>query len=318
MNLDLGKNPDVRKFSVGLYIIELLNDYDNLQSKLSTLYNKGQSVTTAIATIEEEPDNLLTIKPTKGIWDLCQILSFLSGHSIFTPNFQNRYHNLKFYDGIVQKYEIPIAADIAWNNRKNFSNISELRPFWLYLNINRTLEAEVILLLGCVSLEIVQNIENGVGSNQKPHQLDNLLTDIKRLINESDINKDLKNSFAGVVGKWGSKNSSEIFKDLMIKYGFIDDAIKGSPLRRIKFINKLRNSVVHLGKLEYPNWIKNEKIQKKVALFITTQFIPTIIQEYLKRKFKLETFIWVEINKDFVMEYIYDGRWDGVLIEKVE
>lgn len=330
-NLNLGENPPIRKFSIGPYNIELCSDYDSKQRQLSDIQKVssipkvidgkikkaklGKNLITAIVICDNEPDSILSNSSVKGIWDLCQILSYLSGHSVFLPKDQRRYHHIKYKQEIVQRSEIPIAAKIAWNNRRNFSNEKEMRPFWYYLNMNRTQEAEIILLLGCVSLEIIQSIEYDKSSINISPQLQNLINDIKLTINESDVEIELKNSLKSTVGNWGSSSSAESFKYLLIKYGFIENNINGISLKRITGINKLRNGIVHRGEIEYPKWIRDKEVQKKVALFITAQFIPALIEEYLRRKFELNGFIWIEQNESFIQEYIYNGTWNGERIE---
>lgn len=181
--------------------------------------------------------------------------------------------------------------------------------------MNRTNELEIILLLGCVSLNIIQNIEYNKGLINVSFQLQNLIDNIKHTINKSNVYKELKDSLMSSVGNWGSSSSAETLKYLMIKYGFIDDSISGLTLKRINYINKLRNGIVHQENLEYPKWIQNKEVKKKVAQFISRQIIPSLIEEYLRRKFKLDEIIWPELNRDFIQEYIFHGKWDGVKIE---
>jgi hypothetical protein len=115
-NLDLGENPAIRTFQVGPFTITLVDDYDNIQKRLSALprvenqfqslpgggisFAKtyipaivGEALITATASYEIEGDALLIKEETPPIseedtkpvnetapeiWDLCVILSYLN------------------------------------------------------------------------------------------------------------------------------------------------------------------------------------------------------------------------------------------------
>ena len=181
LNLNLGENPTPDNFKVGPYHIRLVSDYAKLQKRLPRVVNLdsnpeivdgrsiwkntegervrlGENLVTATVECEHEPPAILSSAKAKGIWDLTQILSFLSKHRVILPTEEKRYPSVKYMDGYVSYDELPAAASIAWKNMDNFKSDKENRPFWFNLHINDSQHAEINLLLGCISLEIIQSV----------------------------------------------------------------------------------------------------------------------------------------------------------------
>lgn len=337
MNLDLGANPPERLFAIGPYAVRLVDNYEVLQANLSSarnvkqtpIFNEGgeewntvvtepkvgSNAVTAIVECTDEPDAFLTNGEEKGIWDLCLILSYLSGRNIFLPKDERRYTHINHGFSVVPLWQIPKAAEVAWQNRKTFSSESEMRPLWYILRMNSSSDAEIKLLLGCVSLEIIQTLEKEITAEPKSDELEELLQTLKDEIERSNLEKDLKDRLKGTVGKWGSASSTQAFKSLLIKYGLIQADISGLPLKRVDGINRMRNGVVHKGEVRLPNWIQDHEIQITVSHFIAARFIPALIMDYLNRKFELGRFNWVQRNTGILGEYIYKGTHEGDLIE---
>ena len=320
-NLFIGDNPIIRNFEIGPYNLEICDNYDDLQKDFVMSPNTDFAIHTADISIEKEPRAYLPSTWTQAhppaIWDIVQILSFLSGHSIFTENLKGRFHSIKYNSSVVGEQFIPEALIKAWNNRKKFVNEREMRPFWLYLNMNRTNEAQIVLLIGCICLEIIQEIEwNNINNPAKDSKdseiniLSILINKIHELIDDSHIDNNLKNKFKGISGKWATTSSVNKLKNLLIKYGIIDDSLYDIQQKRIKYINQLRNSMVHSGDLVLPNWLKGKKEKLNTTLLISTQLIPSIIELYILKKFGLENFLLPTANKFKIQNYIYNGKWE--------
>jgi hypothetical protein len=344
INLNLGENPRVRDFHVGPYRITLVDGYDALQPQLSeqtrlkhavtyvdgqeirqtteTPSRPGKALVTATAECDEEPESAFYDGEPRGIWDACVVFSFLLGRRVFLPGEER--HNIINHHGImvVPYYQIHEAAAIAWPNRYNFKSESEKLPLWYYLSMNDTPVQQIRLLLGCVALEIIQNLdENKVESPQSEKEIDRmkrlerLIDEVRKQIDQSQTDEDTKNRLKGAVGKWGRSGPQQAFNNMLINYGLIDGDIDGIALKRVKGINTMRNDVVHSGKLSPPRWVENRQAQIKAGAFIRARFIPALVLAYLNRKLSLQKFDYVKRNTGILKEYIYNGTHEGDPIE---
>jgi hypothetical protein len=345
VNLNLGENPVVRQFSVGHFQIKLADDYDKLQPELAALGQQqhtiasangevtesiiqvspkaGKTLITAVAQCEQEPVSVFCHDNAKGVWDLCMILSFLLGRRVFLPE-EARYNTINHFGCmVIPYYQIHQAAAIAWSNRQNFKTASEQLPLWYYLSMNDTSIEQVKLLLGCVSLEIIQGLDEHKNeeclsqeSSSELAKLESLIGVIQKLIDHSDLDPGKKNALKSAVGKWGGSGLQETFKRMLEHYGLIDSQITGIPLKRVESINKMRNGVVHRGKLDPPTWVTDDESKNRVGTFIRARFIPALVLEYLNRKFGLHQFNHVKRNTQMLKEYLYNGTYEGHQIDE--
>lgn len=337
INLNLGENPKVREFLVGPYKIKLVENYDSLQPELSemirlrhtikyvngregkltteTKAKLGKFHVTAIAECEDEPESVF-YEQAKGIWDLCLILSFILGRRVFLPG-EERHNTINHHAFmVVPYYQASEVAAAAWSNRANFASESEKLPLWYYLSMNDTSVQQIKLMLGCVSLEIIQDLDENKIDSPRSEELERLIDAIKQEINQSQIDIDLKNALKGTVGKWGGSGPQQAFKNMLINYDLIRADIDGLPLKRVKGINGMRNDIVHKGKIRFPDWIEDSNAKRKASAFIGARFIPALVLEYLNRKFGLQQFEYVKRNTMILKEYIYNGTHQGEEIEK--
>lgn len=347
-NLDLGENPAIRTFLVGPFTITLGDDYEKIHKRLSAQakvnhqfqsvpgggisFSKtyipeivGEALITATASCEIEGNALLIKdetppnpeedkKPeneiTSEIWDLCIILSYLTGRRVYTENEKRRFSHIHHGQGVVQPSDISIAANRAWENRKNFDD-EKLIPLWLYLHINDTPEAELKMLIGTVILELIPKIEV-LSQPIISDDLKDCIDKVKETIEGSNLSKVTKSKFKNTVSHWGEASLNEAFRNLLIHYDLITEGIVGIPKKRVDAISSYRNGIVHAGKLKEIDWIKDPLVQKHLAIFYLAQFNIALIQEYINRKFGItKNFWWPKQSYDNLKKYIETGYWDN-------
>ena len=341
-NLDMGSNLDFDEFQVGPYKIKLKANYEKLQAELSQIASEvshndvrngihssteintdcvvGENLITASVSCENE-ENARPVsrfggnQNTVGIWDLCLILSYLTGRRVFIDQDCRRFSHINHGFRSVEQLEIRKAAKVAWENRDKFRTEKEIRPLWIYLQMNSTPEAELKGLLGCVSLEIIQNIESPPEQLDQDQTLADLINDIKDLIDSSAIDGNLKNALKSSTGNWGGSNAQERFKTFLQSYNIIEPDITGIPLSRVRGIFNMRNGIAHNGEIRKPSWITDSKDKIQTAMYILGSFIPYLIQEYLNRKFGLTELTSVKDNTKYLSEYINHGTWYGENVE---
>jgi hypothetical protein len=340
MNLDLGPEPALRKFAVGPYQINLVSNYDELQAGLSSLRREtwtldvidgrpvepkivtkekaGTNSITATVQCENEPEAILSIGREQGIWDLCLILSYLSGRNVFLPLNERRYQHIVHGFDVVRSWQTPQAAEIAWSNRTNFRSEREMRPLWYFLHLNSSSDAEVKALLGCVSLEIIQKTEDDGLPVLLPAGFEPLIAKLKEEIEQSEISdQDLKNRLKSAVGKWGPKSAQGKFKNLLTKYELVEPNLNGIPARRVRGIWDMRDRIAHDGAFAVPSWIADDERRREVQIFIAARIIPAMVMEYINRKFGLMQLNRVQCNSGIIKEYIYKGTHEGMQIDGI-
>jgi hypothetical protein len=340
MNLDLGPNPLWREFGVGPYKIALVSNYDELQQELSSLRKEtwplnivddqrieprivaeekaGKTSITATVECDNEPEAVLTSGGEKGIWDLCLILSYLSGRNVFLPEDERRYQHIVHGFEVVRTWEMPKAAEIAWSNKTNFRSQKQMKPLWYFLNLNSSADADVKALLGCVALEIIQTVEDDGLREPLPTGFETLIAKVKEEIEESEIHdNDLKNRLKSAVGMWGPKNAQEKFKNLLTKYEMVDRSLNGIPAQRVRCIWEMRNRFAHEGEFADPKWIDEVERKRNVQIYIAARIIPALVMEYLNRKFGLMQLDLVRRNSGIIKEYIYKGTHEGLVIDGI-
>lgn len=252
---------------------------------------------------------MLTFSPTEKLeWDLCFILSFLTERRCSFPGHERHFLHSGPGSLFIDERYLSDAANLCWENRSRLG--VEKRPLWFYLDINDTPIIQYQALFGCIALEIIQDLE--VQENDIPGNLQLLATSIKSLIHESTLDKDFKNNLKSAVGKWGKSNYISGLIALLKKYKIVTNDLEGTPLKRVREINSIRNDIVHGNKIQYPKWIEGEEERKESEYkFICTQFIPSIVKEYLIRIFGLDRFYSSIRNREVLQEYIYHGTSEG-------
>jgi hypothetical protein len=285
LNFDLGPKIPFNNFSVGPYKIKLSDKYSNLRQEVL----KGKNVITATATcMGKEGNSLLTYNDNeKGFWDLCFILSFLTGNRFAKPGHERHFTYAHQCEIVVGIKDFLKAANIMWGNRNEIK--SEKLPFWYYLDIIDTPIWQYKGLYGCISLEIIQNNE----------------------VKQSHF----KNFICGY------KNMSyfDKLKQLFIKYDVLTENMKKESIDRISLIVEIRNFLAHgREKIRTPKSISvNKEIDQLNIFFICSVFIPTVIQVYISNKFGLQNFYKVILNKGYLQEYILRGTWENREIDDI-
>ena len=248
---------------------------------------------------------------TPEIWDLCVIFSYLTGRRVYTEDEKRRFSHIHHGFGVVQPSDIIKAANRAWDNRSNFNTYEKLIPLWLYLHINDTSEIQLKLLIGCVILELITNLEVTFTSNI-PDELKNCIDVVKKTIQNSSLAKDTKGKFTSTVSHWGEKSLNEAFRELFFNYDLTPMTVTGDMKKRVDAISSYRNSIVHAGKLKELDWIKNSSKKKYLPFFYGGQFNVALIQEYINRKLGIDTdFYWPMQSHDNLKEYLETGFWNN-------
>jgi len=145
--------------------------------------------------------------------------------------------------------------------------------------------------------------------------MESMIESVREAIDDSNLGNKGKNKFRSIIGNWGGAGPVARFKNFLATYDLIPESIGEDQERRIKYVNGARNSLVHRGTMRMPRWVDDEH-RNDAAYWISSWFIPYLVEEHLNRSFNLSGFTWVDQNTDFIKEYIEYGTWDGREVER--
>lgn len=310
---------------VGPFRIVFEQDY---AQKYFALRSGGahQSLVTAKAHVDDPGAAMLAAPPLLGgspepaVWDLLQILSYLTGRRVMLPEHVGRYPLGRSTYELTDSEETLSAARTAWDHRVAFGPAGRLPTLWLYLQAMTTAEAEVRGATACVALEnTVRDVEDGA----EPHAPEALRDAIMVLINEfgglSSVERD---RFRSGAQHWGRPGLGALIRGFVEHYALATLSDGSLAKKRANHVAEVRNGLLHTGSVREPSWIRSDEddkqaaFQRGAAVFYVAQFIPALVQIHLDHLFGIEEYRGPRRTFDNVGEYLNMGTWAGDNVEK--
>lgn len=220
-----------------------------------------------------------------GLWDLCNLLTFLTGRRVVTTEYKRRYRPDTYGDYAVADIETLKAASLAWQNRENLVSKNLHTALLLYNEAIDTnlLQSRAALYSTALNI-ILDNLDNHKTVYQKVSR---------------NIRKDLKNEISTVLDcfeqtKKLQRDQAERYRRLL--YAQIDrgpaskdklfsllqllEIIDSSPTsvqeERVQEVDQVRNRLVHTGR---PKIKGLDDEQSKIhTIKIVTEVVPEIIR----------------------------------------
>jgi hypothetical protein len=336
LNLDLGEHPP-REFEVGPFTLRVVDNYAEARARIPQLGRTevrweftsngggrteakvpphfGEPVVTAKASCpsEHQPSAILVYeKPAGAIWDLCHLLSFLSGHRVFLPDDKRRFFHQKTVQGAVQAGEIPQAAAHAWAHLGQFSTLRRKTAFWLAVQSKATSEAEIRAIMSSVALECLMRDDRfQATAAETPKGLEELLGDVRKVIDNSAVDDDTKTRLKSAVGGWGKSSLVQSLIAMLAHLGLAPPAKNAVQMKRIKFINSCRNRLVHGGDIPLPDWIQDADRARSLSIWFAAYFLPALVDECIHNFLDITNFNWPTQHTALLKEYLANGTWDG-------
>lgn len=289
-----------------------------------------EPLVTAIAETQEEGAALLGVpplpdeKPMGAIWDLLQILSYLTGRRVMEPSGVGRYVLPRMGFPVVEDFELHHAARVAWEHRANLVAPERRTALLLYLQAVDSLEAEVRAAMGSVALEVaVRDIGAQAAPESDEPVADDLRDELRAVVDaRTDLSDARKSRFRQKVGDWGVPGLGPLVRRYVVHYG-LSTLPNGSPAKkRANHAAEMRNGLLHTGQLREPTWINrddgDEQIlhRKGATIFYGSQLIPGLIQRHLDHLWGIEAFAGPRGNADWLSEYFEHGTYDGQAVEE--
>ena len=308
-NLYMGEpRPDpLAERKIGELTVRLTDDYDAKVAQLAkpaSLVSDGTEVkllsscegtwqATATVSYQDSQEKSVLLHEEcddGGLWDLCNLLTFLTGRRVVTTGYKRRYRPDAYGDYAVVDFETLKAASLAWQHRDCLVSRNLHTALLLY---NEAMEVNLLqsrAALYYTALDIILN------------KLDNLNLDNHKMTYQKvakNIRKKLKDKISNVLNCF--EQTEDLQPDQAERYRrSLDNWIKGEPAFtdklfsllqsldiidspptskqkvQVKLVGRVRNRLIHTGQPKI-NGLDNE--QSKIhTIKIATEVVPEIIR----------------------------------------
>ncbi|PAP74179.1 hypothetical protein BSZ37_21180 [Rubrivirga marina] len=288
-----------------------------------------QPLVTATAETDSEGEALLGVphlpdeRPMGAIWDLLQILSYLTGRRVMLPSDAGRYVLPRVSAPVVEEFELHRAAWVAWEHRPNLVPPERRTAFLLYLQAVDSVEAEVRAAMGSVALE---NAVRDIGAQAPPEPdepvAEDLRDELRAVVDaRTDLSSARKSRFRQKVEDWGAPGLGPLVRRYVVHYGLSNLPDGSDAKKRANHVAEMRNGLLHTGQLREPTWInrddEDEQIlhRKGATMFYGAQLIPGLVQRHLDHLWGIEGFARPRGNANWLSEYFEHGTYDGQSVE---
>ncbi len=302
---------------------------------------KGNWIATADCCVgcDAEP-SILALHPINdnGVWDLCQILTFLNGRNVSSVSSDVRKTPDTFGSRACIDMEILRAAAVMWASRQSFIDRKLVYSLLLY---NQAFSCKDInLQAGIINpafngvyddwLRTTKRGKNAGDEISKSHfsNLEDLTKEekdqtkiaVSKLVDSfCDIEKNKRESLKALLRskiEGGLLGPVNLIYAMLVSESIIPKDSGEEILNRIKFINAVRNKFVHSG--HPPEFAKNPLLSVEFSIFIIGRLIPDIIQMYLG---KVAGFTESSVGslsqfKHDISEYFLRGIYGGFKVEE--
>ena len=337
-NLHIGPMRPTGKLSnypIGPFTVKIVDDYEDQIEKLSKkalkkedilgdvtyeLRSPGGWAVTAIAEFDEK-DNEKSIllredDSDNGLWDLCEILTFLTGRRVVTKESRERYNPNIYGERACIDVETLKAASIAWNNRHN---LKDQKIIYSLIYFNEALgqnSLNIIAPLYNTSLNIIldESFDEKIKLNKRVKK--RLKGDIDKVIYEYDSltlqqKEAYSNSISDKINYGISSSLVDKLKKLLIQYRIIKEPLDDDEVvKRVRYISTVRNVLIHAGKL--PNF-KDLTVEQseRYATNIVGGIIPELCRLVIGRQFGFTTRTAGSLCQyvDDLQRFFKDGIW---------
>lgn len=311
-NLHIGEQRPTEVFSnhsVGPFTVKVVDDYENRIKKLykkptkttdilgiSTTYepeSPGGWAVTAIAEYDEKSirseKSILCREdiPDGGLWDLCTILTFLTGRRVVTEkDHRERYDPTVYGERSCRDIETLRAAAIAWNNRHN---LKSKKIVYSLLSLNEALSHDTVQVIAAFN-NTALNITLDQEAEEKDKIDETIKTQLKDKIDEVIEKFDLltpkqKEAYSALIGAKVDQGTDSLFEkleNLLLQYEIIKEPIEADVKDRIRYINSVRNKLTHAGKLPRLKGLSQEQ-SDNYSLNIISGIVPDLCRLIIGR-----------------------------------
>ncbi|MYC16768.1 MAG: hypothetical protein F4Y39_23820 [Gemmatimonadetes bacterium] len=317
--------PDVpwSEYKIGSLTVRLTDDYNDKVSLLPqppmwTLNETGlqrspaqKGTWQATATVSwkgagEKSILLDKVADDGGLWDLCNLLTFMTGRIVVTEKYQERYRPDIYGDcyAVVPIETLPAAA-LAWQNRECLVSKNLHIALHLY---NEAMNANLLqsrAALYCTALNIILDQHEMVYEKvSKPirKKLKNEISDLltKKTELQPDHEERYKNLLHGQIDR-GPSLLEKLFS-LLQSLEIIDPSPTPEQKTRVQYVDRVRNVLMHTGRIPELKGLDDEQAERytvNIAANVVPELIRIVIGHHLG--FRADDFgVYCQIKDDTI------------------
>lgn len=258
-----------------------------------------------------------------GIWDVCQLLTFINGRRVCEDDQLERFSLRSFGFRCCNHFETLSVLKVAWDNK---ATLMENNLFSTLL-LNNASFGEVEAHIFASVFSTCLNIITDDWAKRNPiDKIDvkarrRLRSEINRIVDEFDgLLDEEKSAYKGLLGSKVMQGTSSAIVNMQAFLkgnNLVSDPITSDENDRIKFINMVRNRIVHSGNI--PEFKNNPSISIDLAILIVANLLPKIVRFYLGDKlgFSKNGTGSLAMHSEAIFTFFNQGVLDGHRIEEV-
>ena len=289
-NLYMGESrpgPSWSEREIGCLSVRLADDYDVKVSKLfqplrqiiseaglQTLpERKGTWQATATMSWDGPEEKSILLNETAddgGQWDLCHLLTFLTGRHVATAEYRERFSPHGYGDYAVALSETLHVTALAWQNRANLVPNNLHRALLLYNKAMNAAPLQSRAALYCTALNIILDQHHTTYQKVDKRTRKKLKTEL-----QSDQAERYKRMLHSQVndGPTLSFSLSDKLVSLLQSLEIIDTPPTPDQEDRVRYVNQVRNLLTHTGRIPKLKGLNDYHTAK-----IVDRVIPEIIR----------------------------------------
>lgn len=219
-----------------------------------------------------------------GLWDLCNLLTFLTGRRVVTTEYKRRYSPDAYGDYAVADIETLKAASLAWQNRENLVSKNLHTALLLYNEANAAINTTILQVraaLYSTALNVIldkhEMTYQKVSKNIRKKIKEEISNVLNRFEQTEDLQPDQADRYRRLLDRIddGPTLTDKLFS-LLQSFDIIDSPPTYNQEILVKRIGIVRNRLVHTGR---PKIEGLDDEQSKIhTIKIVTQVIPEIIR----------------------------------------
>jgi hypothetical protein len=284
----------------------------------------GEWVVTARAHREDMPvePSILGREPIadQGLFDLCQLLTFVTGRSVTTEEFADRHNPRTKGDSFGPPLgTLPITAH-AWNNRAalvakkcHYALLTHNSAFdsWGLQGLAASYNTALNVILDQWGIEI-PSVPRDVREELRSHVHDA----VDRTQSLSAENREAYKAILGGRVMQGPSSLVDQLIALLIDLGIVPAKPPDEVRRRIQFVNAVRNKLTHSGQI--PDLKGLDRAQSDNYCFtITAGVVPEINRQAIGRilGFSVDDEDWLKTELVNLQRFFAEGKWNNWPLE---
>lgn len=326
LNLHVGAKKPSKPWceqDIGPWRVSIVDNYDSI---VGDLQMDGWIATASATAVHAhtKPESVLLGTPDQdsGEWDLCELLTFITGRRVTTRGNQDRYSaraSVRLGASCVS-IETLAAAALAWDHREA---LVQRRMQYSMLLINEASDHRSLQTLAALhntALNIIVDAwpvpaDAALTKAMKGRLADTVEAAVDSCELSLDVASDMKKVLRGRIYQ-GSQSATERLTSVLAELGVISAIPNAGVLLRVSKLNSCRNSFTHTGRIrELPGL--SRKQSEDFAFAATIGVVPSICRLAIGRilGFTHESLGSLSQDTDELRQFFETGRWRWGLVD---